>query len=93
MKNENASLKASNDNHIFINEKLNKALQKIMLQKTKAKDEKSQIIRGTDSEKKARVKEEAKEEKKEEKKEERKEIHFQMIGLAGNSNEQAFTPN
>ena len=26
LKNENASLKASNDNHIYINEKLNKAL-------------------------------------------------------------------
>ena len=30
LKNENASLKASNDNHIFINEKLNKALQKMV---------------------------------------------------------------
>ncbi len=28
MKQENANLKASNENHIFINEKLNKALKK-----------------------------------------------------------------
>lgn len=38
MKNENASLKASSDNHIFINEKLNKALQKFMKDKTKNKE-------------------------------------------------------
>jgi len=30
LKNENAGLKASNDNHIYINEKLNKALQRMM---------------------------------------------------------------
>ena len=30
LKMENASLKASNDNHIFINEKLNKGLQKLL---------------------------------------------------------------
>lgn len=29
LKNENSALKASNDNHIFINEKLNKAIQKL----------------------------------------------------------------
>ena len=30
LKSENAGLKASNDNHIFINEKLDKALKKLM---------------------------------------------------------------
>ena len=37
MKNENAGLKASNDNHIYINEKLSKALQKA-LSKNKGKN-------------------------------------------------------
>ena len=44
-KQENASLKASNDNHIYINEKLNKALQKTMqqLEKKKKKEAKKDI--------------------------------------------------
>ena len=46
MKNENASLKASNDNHIYINEKLNKALQKTMqqLEKKKKKEAKLRVL-------------------------------------------------
>ena len=46
LKNENASLKASNDNHIYINEKLNKALQKMLAAKQKErlkKEKKLQI--------------------------------------------------
>ncbi len=37
LKNENASLKASNDNHIYINEKLNKALQKALEKRKNSK--------------------------------------------------------
>ena len=37
LKEENISIKASNDNHIYINEKLNKTLTKLMDQKKKGK--------------------------------------------------------
>ena len=41
LKDENFSLKASNDNHIFINEKLNRALKKATDQKRAKKDKKA----------------------------------------------------
>ena len=44
VKNENASLKASNDNHIYINEKLNKALQKTLAAKQKERVKKEKKL-------------------------------------------------
>jgi hypothetical protein len=40
VKEENLKLKASNDNHIFINEKLNNALQKFIANDSKKKKKK-----------------------------------------------------
>lgn len=48
LKDENFSLKASSDNHIFINEKLNRALKKATDQKAK-KDKKSKKAKGAEA--------------------------------------------
>ena len=48
LKDENFSLKASSDNHIFINEKLNRALKKATDQKAK-KDKKSKKTKGAEA--------------------------------------------
>lgn len=50
LKDENFSLKASNDNHIFINEKLNRALKKATDQKRAKKDKKASKKGEMDSE-------------------------------------------
>ena len=46
LKDENVTLKASNDNHIYINEKLNKALQKQIEGKNKKKGKPSEKTGG-----------------------------------------------
>lgn len=46
LKDENVTLKASNDNHIYINEKLNKALQKQIEGKNKKKGKSSEKTGG-----------------------------------------------
>lgn len=70
LKNENASLKASNDNHIFINEKLNKALQK-MVAKSQQKDSEVEQERLRNKQEKHKEKEEKRQERKDKKQQEK----------------------